>query len=59
MAQLGDANGDGILDVAVGIDNPSTLYIMLGKGDGTFVPTGPPTTSAVRTWESSPASSPT
>jgi hypothetical protein len=33
----GDFNGDGILDiVTAGTDNPGTISVLLGKGDGTF-----------------------
>ena len=43
MAELGDyVNGDGKLDLAVGINGPGNLYILLGNGDGTFGPPSPP-----------------
>jgi hypothetical protein len=39
---VGDFNGDGIPDLAVAnsnIPNPGTVSVLLGKGDGTFLPT--------------------
>jgi hypothetical protein len=35
---LADMNADGILDVVIANYGESTAYIMLGKGDGTFLP---------------------
>jgi len=34
---VGDFNGDGKVDVAVADDTAGSVYILLGKGDGTFV----------------------
>ena len=42
---VGDINGDGKLDLAVGNYSDNTVTILLGKGDGTFLP---PSGSAVR-----------
>jgi len=36
---VGDFNGDGKLDLAVANSSDNTLTILLGNGDGTFVPT--------------------
>lgn len=36
---VGDYNGDGIPDIAVGSNNDEYLKILLGNGDGTFVET--------------------
>jgi len=33
---VGDFNGDGKSDLAIGMNNAATLAILIGKGDGTF-----------------------
>ncbi|MGA7137774.1 MAG: FG-GAP-like repeat-containing protein, partial [Terriglobales bacterium] len=43
---VADLNGDGIPDLAVGVSNdPDVVYILFGKGDGTFAPPPSPAPS--------------
>ena len=35
---MGDFNGDGVADLAVGNENDNTIGVFLGVGDGTFAP---------------------